>query len=106
MGVPDVGADYRAEIKKARQYLRDLINGKNLRPDHAQISVLLAGVVAVEIAGGPTIDFIPGRKLSHMKLSELGFFKRLPLHIYYLKKKKKKKSNVLPQTIAELAIAA
>lgn len=27
------------------------------------LNVQLAGVVAVEVTGGPTIDFVPGRKV-------------------------------------------
>jgi hypothetical protein len=32
----------------------------------------LAGVVAVEVTGGPSIDFVPGRKVSqYMRLAKL-----------------------------------
>lgn len=34
---------------------------------NAQFVVQLAGVVAVEITGGPTVPFVPGRKVDEFK---------------------------------------
>ena len=30
----------------------------------------LAGVVAVEVTGGPTIDFVPGRKVCNFRIKD------------------------------------
>ncbi|KAL7588102.1 hypothetical protein Lser_V15G38539 [Lactuca serriola] len=52
-------------------------------------------------------SFLEQYAISHKKLSELGFIKRPPFPLYYVyMNKKNNKSNMLPQTIAGLAIAA
>ena len=39
----------------------------------------LAGVVAVEVTGGPSIDFVPGRKVSqYMRLAKLIMERSIP----------------------------
>ncbi|KAG5530190.1 hypothetical protein RHGRI_030534 [Rhododendron griersonianum] len=92
MAAPAVDAEYLKEIDRARRDLRALISSKNCAPimlrlamsthftflpekttmqeplkaRHPKITYAdlyqLAGVVAVEVTGGPTIDFVPGRK--------------------------------------------
>ncbi|CAI9297821.1 unnamed protein product [Lactuca saligna] len=52
-------------------------------------------------------SFLEQYAISHKKLSELGFIKRPPFPLYYVyMNKKNNKSNMLPQTIAGLALAA
>ncbi|KAG5530191.1 hypothetical protein RHGRI_030534 [Rhododendron griersonianum] len=93
MAAPAVDAEYLKEIDRARRDLRALISSKNCAPimlrlamsthftflpekttmqeplkaRHPKITYAdlyqLAGVVAVEVTGGPTIDFVPGRKV-------------------------------------------
>ncbi|CAD6261336.1 unnamed protein product [Miscanthus lutarioriparius] len=93
MSAPVVDAEYMAEIERAQRDLRALISSKNCAPimlrlawhdagtydaktntggpngsirfpqEYSHSSNALAGVVAVEVTGGPTIDFVPGRKV-------------------------------------------
>ncbi|KAK7307471.1 hypothetical protein VNO77_40571 [Canavalia gladiata] len=78
MTKPVVDDDYLKEIEKARRELRALISKKNCAPLMLRLAIeevkaklrkvtyadlyQLAGVVAVEVTGGPTIEFVPGRK--------------------------------------------
>ncbi|KAM7259047.1 hypothetical protein ACFE04_014788 [Oxalis oulophora] len=89
MSFPVVNTEYLKEVDKARRDLRALISNKNCAPimlrlawhdagtydvntktggangsiiNDEELKHDLAGVVAVEITGGPTIQFVPGRK--------------------------------------------
>ncbi|KAE8715926.1 putative L-ascorbate peroxidase 3 [Hibiscus syriacus] len=54
--------------------LRHSANSEEVKTRHPQITYAdlyqLAGVVAVEVTGGPTIDFVPGRKDSEVSPEE------------------------------------
>ncbi|VAH25590.1 unnamed protein product [Triticum turgidum subsp. durum] len=68
---PVVDAEYVAEIERARRDLRALIASKSCAPIMLRLAWHDAGTFDKNtITGGPTIDFVPGRRDSSVAIEE------------------------------------